>query len=205
MTHNFNKNNILSFYENNAKAYYDATVNVSMATVYAPFLSYLPLHAKILDAGCGSGRDTLYFSKKRFEVTAFDFSSALVRLASKLTGQKILDLSFQDLEFKNEFDGVWACASLLHVPTAEMPDVLSRLSGALKTNGILYASFKYGTGEHKRHGRYFANFDENTFDKVLLKHPEFSVMRYWKTKDLKSDRDSVKWLNILLRKTRESE
>jgi SAM-dependent methyltransferase len=191
----------LSYYEDNAQAYYNATVNVNMATLYAPFLNYMPSYAHILDAGCGSGRDTLFFSNNGYRVTGFDFSPALVSLASKLTGQKILELSFHDLKFENEFDGVWACSSLLHVPMEKMNGTLSRLSRSLKVNGILYASFKYGTGKHERHGKYFTRFDEKTFDKILLNHPELNVMRYWKTNDLGPGRDSVKWLNILLRKT----
>lgn len=194
------KDSTLSYYEDNAKAYYDATVNVNMATLYAPFLNYMPSYANILDAGCGSGRDTLFFSKNGYRVTGFDFSPALVRLASKLTGQEILELSFQDLKFENEFDGVWACSSLLHVPMEEMNDTLSKLSRSLKVSGILYASFKYGTDEHEQHKKDFVDFSEKSFDKILLKHPELKVMRYWKTHDLKSGRDTFKWLNILLRK-----
>ena len=196
------KDDTLSYYEENAKGFYKGTVNVNMATLYAPFLSYMPSYAKILDAGCGSGRDTLFFSENGFRVTAFDYSSALVKLASKLTGQEILNLSFQNIDFKDEFDGIWACSSLLHVPSNELHGCLSRLSSAMKTNGILYTSFKYGQGEHERNGRHFVDFDEDNFDEFLKAHPEISVIKYWKTSDLRTGRENEKWLNLLARKTK---
>lgn len=190
----------LDYYERNAKAFYEGTVKVNMTTLYTPFLSYMPSYAKILDAGCGSGRDTLYFSQNGFKVTAFDYSPTLVELASKLTGQKILNLSFQNINFVDEFDGIWACSSLLHVPKAELHDVVSRLSHALKINGVLYTSFKYGFSEKIWNGRYFSNFDEPGFDEFLKKHPEFKMIRYWKTIDLRPGRESEEWLNLLIRK-----
>ena len=202
MTHNSDqKNDTLSYYEKNAKAFYDGTVNVNLTTLWAPFLNYMPACAKILDAGCGSGRDTLFFSSHGFKVTAFDYSPALVKMASKLTGQKILNLSFQDIEFDEEFHGIWACSSLIHVPMEELHDVVGKLSKALKLNGILYSSFKYGSGESVRKGRLFVDFDEAGFDEFLQQHPELSVQRYWKTNDRRPGRGDKKWFNILLRKT----
>jgi len=202
MTQNSDQNdNTLSYYEENAKAFYKGTVNVNMATLYAPFLSYMPSYANILDAGCGSGRDTLFFSENGFRVTALDYSPALVKLASKLTGQEVLNLSFQDIEFKDEFDGIWACSSLLHVQKDELHSCISKLSRAMKTNGILYTSFKFGTGEHERNGRHFVDFDEAGFDKFLKTHPELSIIRYWKTFDLRPGRENENWLNLLARKT----
>jgi len=77
-----------------------------MTGLYVPFLSYLRPYASILDAGCGSGRDTLYLTSRGYRVTAFDYSPEMVKLAAKLTGQEILQLSFQDIEFNSQFDGV---------------------------------------------------------------------------------------------------
>ena len=190
----------LSYYDDNAKKFFDGTVNINMTVLYAPFLTYMPTYASILDAGCGSGRDTLYFAKRGYKVTAFDNSPAIVKMATKLTGQEVLLLSFQELQFESQFNGVWACSSLLHVPLDEMNDVLFRLSKAMKVDGVLYTSFKYGTGEHDRNGRLFVDLDEEGFDELIKVHPELTVIRYWQTSDLREGRESEKWLNLLDRK-----
>ena len=199
------KDETFAFYEDNAREFYLDTVNINMAVLYTPFIGYMPPYAWILDAGCGSGRDALYFANKGFRVTAFDTSPALVKLASKLTGQQVLELSFQELDFENQFDGIWACSSLFHVPMDEHHDVLARLSRAMKVNGIMYISYKYGAGEHYRDGRLFVDFNEDGFDKLIHTHPDLTVLRYWKTNDLRSGREKEKWLNILVRKTRSVE
>lgn len=203
MTQNVDqKDTTLTYYETNAKRFYEGTININMTVLYTPFLMYMPPYASILDAGCGSGRDTLYFANRGYRVTAFDYSPTLVKLASKLTGQEVLQLSFQDLEFENQFDGVWACSSLLHVPMEEMHDAFSKLSKSMKVNGTMYTSFKYGTGEHNRNNRIFVDLDEGSFDDLIKEHPELTVLRYWKTSDLRPGRENEKWLNLLVRKTR---
>jgi SAM-dependent methyltransferase len=203
MTENSNWNDqTLSYYEDNAKKFFDGTVNINMTVLYRPFIEYMPPYASILDAGCGSGRDTLYLAKRGYRVTAFDNSPAIVKMASKLSGQEVLQLSFQDLQFENKFHGVWACSSLLHIPLNEMNDVLFRLSRAMKVDGVLYTSFKYGMGEHDRNGRLFVDLDEKGFDELIKVHPELTVIRYWQTGDLRPGRGNEKWLNLLLRKTK---
>ncbi len=199
---NVTQDKTLAFYEGNAKQYYDGTVNTNMTVLYTPFLTYMPTYASILDAGCGSGRDTLYFASRGYQVTAFDYSPALVKLATKLTGQEVLNLSFQDLVFENQFNGVWACSSLIHVPMDEMHDAILKLSRSMKMDGILYASFKHGTGEHDRKGKHFVDLDEDGCDKLIKLHPELAVIRCWKTSDLRPGRENEKWLNLLVRKAR---
>lgn len=190
----------LSYYEGHAKKFFDGTVNINMTVLYRPFIEYMPPYASILDAGCGSGRDTLYFAERGYRVTAFDNSPTIVKMASKLSGKEVQQLSFQELQFENEFNGVWACSSLLHIPLNEMNDVLFRLSRAMKVDGVLYTSFKYGTGEHDRNGRLFVDLDEEGFDELIKVHPELTMIRYWQTSDLRPGRGNEKWLNVLVRK-----
>ena len=194
----------LAYYEDNAKKYFDGTLNINMTVLYRPFLEYMPPYASILDAGCGSGRDTLYFASRGYQVTAFDYAPALVDLANKLTGQEVLQLSFQNLDFKDQFRGVWACSSLLHVPMEDMHDAISRLSRSMKVDGVLYASFKYGSGEKNRDGRLCVDLDEEGADDLIEQHPELTVIRCWKTSDLREGRKQEKWLNLLVRKTKPS-
>jgi SAM-dependent methyltransferase len=160
----------------------------------------LPHRGKILDAGCGSGRDSLYFKKQGFKVTAFDASAELVRLSSHLLEQQVFQLSFNEVCFRNEFEGVWACASMLHVPKTDMPTTLGKLINSLKEEGILYASFKYGASEDMRGNRFFNSYDETSFSSLLEGIPNLSVVKMWISEDLRKDRPNEYWLNVLLRK-----
>lgn len=106
----------IEFYNKYAEEFYNATVSANMSETCNKFLKHVAPGGKILDAGCGSGRDSLYFIKRGYEVVSFDASEEMVRLSGELTGQQTLLMKFEDIDFKDEFDGIWACASLLHVP-----------------------------------------------------------------------------------------
>jgi len=191
----------LAFYEANAKRYFDSTIRLNMTMIYTAFLTYMPTYASILDAGCGSGRDTLYFSKRGYQVTAFDYSASMVKLASGLTGQNVLQLSFQEIDFDDHFNGVWACSSLIHLALDELHEVISKLSMAMVVDGVMYASFKYGSGQFERNGIRYYQLDEDGAEELIGLHPELNVIRIWKTSDLRPDRSDEKWLNLLVRKT----
>ena len=190
----------LNYYQTNSESFIENTVNVDVNDLFRPFLENIPSTGKILDAGCGSGRDTKFFLEKGFNVVAFDNSPNMVRHAAEYTGQEVLLMSFDDIEFKDNFDGIWACASLLHVPENNISTVLSKFTDALKDNGILYTSFKYGYREQIRNGRFFADYTEERFDQLLAVIPKLELIQYWKTSDLRPGRSEEKWLNILLRK-----
>src|SRR5512140_122033 len=113
----------LDYYEENAEAFDQRTRDVDMSPIYEEFLPLLPAGGYILDAGCGTGRDSAEFLKRGFRVLAMDASKAMVARAAKRIGQPVLNISFAQMQFDHEFDGVWACASLLHVPRREMPQV----------------------------------------------------------------------------------
>ncbi len=191
----------LSFYEANAQRFFHETYGVDMKYLYEPFLSLLPAHARILDAGCGSGRDALAFLERGYEVTAIDASEAMAKLASRHIGRPVLKLPLGRIEFDNHFDGVWACASLLHVPRLAMRDVLNRLARSIKAGGILYASFRYGDEENVRGGRLFNDYREDTLQEALRGQPDLQPIRLWRTTDLRPDRGDIVWLNILSQKT----
>ena len=190
-----------TYYLENAQEFYDGTVNLDMGYQYKSFLKMIPKGGKILDAGCGSGRDSLYFKKQGYIVVAFDYSEALVKLASDLIGSPVLHLSFNDVDFVEEFDGVWACASLLHVPKSDMNTVIDKLALALKPIGILYASFKYGNNEEMRKDRYFSDYTESEFENLVTNIPSLSIISQWKTVDVRPNRKGDYWLNVLLSKS----
>ncbi len=190
----------LSYYSQNAEKFIEGTVNVDMGEFYDEFLPLLPEGATILDAGCGSGRDTKYFLEHGYNVVAFDNSPEIVKIASDYTDHDIQLLSFSDINFLDQFDGVWACASLLHVSSDKLPDALLRLSRSLKRNGILYTSFKFGTEEVVRGERFFRDYTESSFDNLLKGQADFKLIKYWKTSDLRPGRQDEQRLNILGRK-----
>ncbi len=191
----------IDYYQHNAGTFFADTVQVDMAPLYGRFLPLLPEQARILDAGCGSGRDAGAFAKLGHGVIAFDASPALVALAEDHLGQPVQRLRLQDITWQDEFDGIWACASLLHVPAAELPDVMQRLCAALKPGGILYASFKYGSGEREHHGRRFTDLDEPGLAALLRQVPGLEPVETWTTGDLRPGREAERWLNTLLRRT----
>ena len=189
----------LDYYNHNAEQFYDSTVKVAMESIYAPFLRYLPEHGSILDLGCGSGRDTLTFLQKAYQVEAIDYSESLVKKAQELTGLPVRHQSFYELDEENKYDGVWACASLLHCERQKLPEVLSRILRTLKAGGVLYMSFKYGSTDREKDGRHFTDLNEQQAQALLREVPGFLLLQQWITVDKRPER-SEEWLNILVRK-----
>ncbi len=185
-----------NYYNTNAKDFFEGTVSADMSAHYTAFLEKLSEEAHILDVGCGSGRDSLYFKKLGYKITAMDISTQLCKLASEYIGQEVLELSFQDMAFEAEFDGIWACASLLHVPSGELPAITGKLKKALKVGGILFASFKYGDFEGERSGRYFYDLTEQKAEQIF-RDSGFKVEKMWITEDVRPERVDEKWLNVL--------
>lgn len=188
------------YYNRNARSFSDSTLDLDVSGLYKPFLQRLPAGAKILDAGCGSGRDLRSFASLGYEAFGIDGSPEMVELASENSGCGVALLQFQNVEFVDEFDGIWACASLLHVPQVEMADVLKRFAAALRADGVLYASFKYGDDEVFRSGRHFNNFDESKLARTLSLVPELEVIESWITDDVRPGRENERWLNVLVGK-----
>lgn len=189
----------IEFYQTNADAFFNDTVGVDMKSVYKPFVSLLPSNANILDAGCGSGRDSKAFLDMGFNVEAFDASSEMVKRASALTGLNVLLCSFNDLGKDSYFDAIWACASLLHVPEKELPTTMSTLSHSLKNNGVWYMSFKYGDSERVKAKRTFTDMNEIRFLALIGQFPELKILNTWLTEDRRPERSEC-WFNVILQK-----
>jgi SAM-dependent methyltransferase len=191
----------LAFYEKHAREYWESTVRRDLHQLYQPFLKQLLSGAHILDAGCGSGRDTKAFLERGYRVTAIDASPEMARLATAFTGQPCNILSFQQMEFREEFDGIWACASILHVPKCEMFDVMRRFIRALKVGGHLYISLKEGEGERlAEDGRFYNYYTEDSFREVLGNFPTLCEVSFWKTEETRPGKTVIPWLNYLLQK-----
>ena len=192
--------NTISYYEKNVSSFIDSTQSVKMSEAWNRFTARLPKKALILDFGCGSGRDTKYFLEHGYLVEATDGSKEMCKIASKYTGVNVRNLLFTDLSEIKRYDAVWACSSILHANSHELVEIIKRINISLKDNGIFYTSFKYGTFEGERDGRYFTDLTEESFGSLLKKTADFDILETWITGDVRPGRENEKWLNIILQK-----
>lgn len=186
------------YYNKNAKEFIENTINVDMTEQYELLEKYLPKSGKILDIGFGSGRDSLYFSQN-YEVVSIDNNEIFVEEGKKILKNEVVLLDVRDMDYFDEFDAIWACASLLHIPYDELPQVLNKCFKALKNNGVMYMSFKYGEYEGIRNGRYFTDLTEEKLRK-LIELTSFKLIETCISKDNRPDR-TEKWLNVILQKS----
>ena len=190
----------INYYNHNAAAFIENTIAVDMGEIQARFLSAIPKTANILDLGCGSGRDSKVFADLGYSVTAIDGSLELCQKASSYTGLSVRCLLFEELDYCKEFDAIWACASLLHVEKDKMQQVLTLVADALKNDGVLYVSYKYGTEQQVRNGRLFSDYTEADIPTLFPANGQLECFDWWVTGDARTDRSDEKWLNILCRK-----
>lgn len=187
------------YYHKYATTYFNTTVNSDVKMLYEHFLRYVSKGAKILDLGCGSGRDIRAFLDMGYEVDAIDGSKELARLASEYTGIRVKCIDFNQLNEISIYDAVWACASLLHVTSQDLPSIMIRIRNTLKPSGVVYASFKYGDFEGIRDDRYYTDMTHDRFAEVLNKSSGFSIIEEWYSDDVRAENNTV-WYNVILRK-----
>ena len=190
----------LNYYNSKAKEFVSGTVDVAFTEIQDLFIEYIHAGGKILDFGCGSGRDTKYFISKGYDVDATDGSEELCKIASEYTGIKVKQMLFAELDEIELYDGVWACASILHVEKKQLPEIMKKIAIATKKGGIVYTSFKYGDFEGIRNGRFFTYLTEESFEELLRKVPELAIEKLWISADVRAERGEERWLNIVLRK-----
>jgi len=220
-----------AYYNQNAQAFSDSTFSVDMQPLYNEFLPLVTAGSHILDGGCGSARDAKAFKDSGFKVTAIDASEELVKIASQYLGQPVGLKTFQQINDINIFDGIWCCASLLHVPFDELIQVFGKLSNALKQNGALYVSFKYCRDEvetnpeetaspeinnpeitnlkinsqREHNGRLFTDLNEQNLNDLLADQKDLQLNKTWITGDKRAGREGEQWLNaIIIKKTKQT-
>ena len=193
--------NTLKYYAKNTEEFIASTLEADMSKTQEKFLSLLPKGAHILDLGCGSGRDSLCFLQKGFQVTAVDGSEELAKFASELIGQEVVVADFKDLVLPTaSFDAIWASASLLHVHSEQLPGILAKVIDFAKPGAIFYMSFKYGDYEGERTGRYYTDLNEERFAEFIQKSGRsLEIIEQWVAKDVRPDRPEL-WLNTFARK-----
>ncbi len=188
------------YYDQHVNEFCRNTIGIDMSKIYRCFCQYLNRGDRILDAGCGSGRDIIAFKKMGYNVDAFDVSPEMAKIAAQNSCTDVLASSFQDYETSDPYDGIWCCASLLHVPLNELNTVIKNLSRALRQNGVWYVSFKYGNKQREEDGRHFTDMNEASLTDVVKQANGLEIVKTWITDDARPQRKE-KWLNAILRKT----
>lgn len=195
------ENSTIEYYNQNSDVYINGTFNVNMNHLYNEFEKYLSIGDSILDVGCGSGRDSKYFLQKKYKVISIDASREMCERAKLITNNEVIQMKAENINFEDEFQAIWACASLLHVSKNKMLKTMVKIMAALKDNGIFYGSWKYGTAERHFKGRYFMDYTEKTLQELLSEIDNISVLKLWITSDVRSERDKEKWINVILKKS----
>ena len=188
-----------NYYESNAEHYAAETFSADMSEQYQRFLPLLKKGAKILDVGSGSGRDACYFQKHGYQVTALEPSKNLCREIRKVFSGEIICSDIQNYRPKERYDGIWACASLIHLQEEEILRFFEKIDLYLNDNGVVYVSGKNGisTGEVED-GRFFLEFTERLVEKILTVNEQLKPEQLWYTEDV-SGRQGFRWLNLIYR------
>ena len=192
-------NDTIKYYNTNAEDYFNSSINADMSSLYAEFLGYIPSKGSILDLGCGSGRDLKYFSEQGYKAEGLDASKELCKLAEEYSGCHVYCDTIQDFIPHEKYDGVWACASPLHLKEYEIRDYFKEIDRLVVPGGIVFASMKSGitTGQDDKN-RYFTNFSNELLHSILKDNPSLDLINKWYSED-RLKRTDFQWLNCVYR------
>lgn len=187
----------MDYYDNHYAAFIARTQDIDMEPFYIPFQNRLTPGSRILDIGCGSGRDLKYFKQAGYEPIGLEPSSKLSDHARQYANCEVLQTTIQDFETVEKYDGIWASASLLHLTPDELTLTLEKLATLMFDHSICYCSFKYGEGELRRDGRYYNDLTLDSF--TALKPGALEIISAEVTEQ---DRPELlqKWLNVFLQR-----
>lgn len=209
--------NNTNYYNENASKYITDTIDADMSPVRNRFLSHLPqpwgrrhevtegaegndVGVTILDAGCGPGRDVKAFKDSGFDVYAMDASESMVEHCRSIIGDNVKHAAFQEYTTEIKFDGIWACASLLHLTPEELPVVIIKFTGFLKPGGLFFMSFKYGNENYIKDNRYFNCHTAESITELLRSVNDVEILENFITGDVREGRSGEKWVNVIVKR-----
>ncbi|WP_242984416.1 class I SAM-dependent methyltransferase [Clostridium sp. chh4-2] len=190
----------IDYYNQYAAKVYEDTINQDMGEIMQQFLELLEEGDTILDLGCGSGRDSLTFYELGYDVTPLDAAEEMCKLAEIHTGLEVLQMTYEDMEFDDVFDGIWASASLIHTPKDEMIPLLDKLATSLKEDGILYMSFRKGELEGFSGKRFFSDYTKKELERLLENSGRFKTLKIWEDSHLFDEHRDITWIHVLAQK-----
>lgn len=193
--------NTLKYYDENADAFKEKWLNDFSLNynfkIPDIFLSYLKDNSYILDLGCGIGRDSKYFIEKGHKVKSIDGSCKMCSIAKELLNIEVDQINFLDMNYENLFDGVFACASLLHLSNEDLIIVLKKISTSLKQDGIFYICFKLGEENRIDSGKFYNDMTEDKFISICNNIKELEIIKMWLSDQYKTE---TKFINFILKK-----
>lgn len=185
----------INYYNKNAKSFIDRTINIDISTLANEFLSLVVDKGRILDLGCGSGRDSLYFMNKGFEVYAIDGSEVLVDHAKNELGINVQLATFEGYETTMTFDGLWACASLLHVPEDHMVEVVRKYRDLLNDGACFFMSFKKYPENFTLEDRSFTCYEADSLEAMINKVGGLEIVKMIETESAKVGHEDECWIS----------
>jgi cyclopropane fatty-acyl-phospholipid synthase-like methyltransferase len=189
----------IEYYNTNAREYFEKTFTAEMSPIYEHFIKFLKPGSHICDLGCGSGRDSKYFISQGFTVMPIDGSLEICKLASNFLNQNVICQKFDEIDYKNEFDAIWACASLLHVKKNKLSYIIEKLIQAARDNAVIYTCFKIGNSERIKDGRLFADYNQNEMLNFIKKYESLRLLETWLSNDVINPIENFQWLNIIVK------
>ena len=187
----------IEYYNKNAQEYFNSTVGADMDDQHEVFMKFVKRAGRILDFGCGSGRDAKFFKEKGYDVVALDGSEEMCKLARAYTGLDVRCERFEDFHDIDCYDGIWACSSLVHVEPENVLDMLKRLRDALVEDGHIFIAVKRGYGEEiTEEGRYYNYLDFSDMENLIKDSDLKSEYVYM----YKNDREHKYWSNFILKR-----
>ena len=191
-------NETINYYDEHASQYFDSTSQVDLAMLYKEFLEYIPIGGRIMDLGCGSGRDVKWFRDHGYDAHGLDASEELVKIACNQLDIPVEAGLIEEWIADETFDGIWCCASLMHLDDISFDRFLSNLRFSLRPGGALFISVKEGIESGvSEDGRYFRDFSEETLNSFLSHYKDLRLEKVWYTND-KLQRKSFRWLNAII-------
>ena len=190
---------MFDYYQKNFKEYHKKTFNIDPSSFLLPLSEKLSPGACILDIGCGSGRDLLWFRQRKFEVVGFERSHGLACLARKNVGCEVIEGNFRTYDFSRlSVDAIMLVGALVHLPHSKVPAVLNSISRALKGEGIIFLSLKKGAGNiSDSQGRVFYLWNDGEL-RGLFQKLGLDVIEYFQQASMIGT-DEV-WIGYVLKK-----